>query len=123
MMKRIKALPKTAFVLFSLLLSLEIFSFLMTMQPSAVVRLALLCLLLFLTIGGSRIARVILIFLLVAGTLFLLSASLKMELNLWLRVALFYAPSALMAITAAYVVLSKEFKDVYSGKYDQAEFA
>lgn len=120
MMNRIKALPKTAIVLFALLLSIEIFSFLMTMQISAIVRLALLAALLFLTVGGSRIARAVLVFFLIAGAIFVFLASSQTHLALWECVSLFYVPGALLFVTASYIVLSKEFKSVCSGKVQHA---
>jgi hypothetical protein len=121
MMNRIKALPQAAIVLFALVLSIEIFSFLMTMQASAIVRLVLLAVLFFLTIGGSRIARAILVFLLIAGSIFVLLASSKSHLEFWERVSLLYAPAALLLATASYIVLSKEFKNVCAGKVQRAE--
>lgn len=110
MWNRIKSAPPPALVLFALVLSLEISSFVVLLQLGALVRFFLLIALMFLTLGGLRIARNILVFLLFAGALLLAVSGTGSQRPLEFTLFFHFAPAILLTTTAFYLLLSKKFK-------------
>jgi len=110
MFDRIKAAPTPVLILFALVLSLEISTFVILPQAGAIVRLVLLSVLMFLTLGGLRIARFILLFLLLAGALFLAVSSQGSMKPVGYKIIFHFLPAALLVSTALYLILSAEFR-------------
>lgn len=110
MFNRIKSAPRLAQVLFALVLSLEIISFATLLQPVPIVRLLILSALMFLTLGGLRIARFILAFLLSAGALFLALSGAAAATSIGFKLIFHFLPATLLAATAAYLLFSKQLQ-------------
>ena len=111
MLNRIKSAPILISALFALVLSLEIFSFWVSFQFGSIVRFFLLAALMFLTLGGLRIARNILIFLLAAGALFLAISGIVAAQTFEFKLFFHFLPTFILASTAFYLLLSKKFKE------------
>lgn len=110
MLDRIKFAPRLAQVLFALVLSLEIVSFIALLQPAPLMRIFMLCALMFLTLGGIRAARLILIFLLSAGAFYLVLSGVATAASFGFKMFYYFFPATVLASTAAYLLLSKQFK-------------
>ena len=116
MLKRIKSAPPILLVLFSLVLSLEVYTFVATLQIGALMRFILLTVLMFLALGGLRIARNSLIFLLFAGAIFLTNSGVISAHPFLLTLFFQFGPAILLLSTALYLLFSKEFKNFLSTK-------
>ena len=110
MFNRIKSAPTPVLVLFALVLSLEISSFVVLLQFGALVRFFLLTALMFLTLGGLRIARNILVFLLFTGALFLAVSGVRSPRPLEFTLFFHFSPAILLTTTALYLLLSRKFE-------------
>jgi len=111
-----KLAPPVLFMLFGLILAVEVFSFFVLAQWAPVIRFLVLCLLMILTLNGVRIAKLILLFLLSAGGALLIFSALTSAPELSAALLYYYLPSLLFASTVLYIIFSKRVRAFLSGK-------
>lgn len=110
MFNRIKSAPRLVQVLFLMVIFLEVISFCTVRETAPLIRLFLLAALMFLTLGGSRVARFILAFFLFAGALYLVLLGSVSETVIGFKLIFHFLPAILLAATAVYLLFSKKFK-------------
>jgi hypothetical protein len=111
MLAKLKTFPPVLLVLFTLVLLMEIMSFLLLGQLTTIAR-SLLLMLMLLTIRGNRPARYILLLLLFAGAVVLSVTGVSANASVGLALAYFYVPATILTATALTLVLLRRTLNV-----------
>ena len=111
MLAKLKTFPPVLLVLFTLVLLMEIMSFLLLGQLTTIAR-SLLLMLMLLTIRGNRPARYILLLLLFAGAVVLSVTGVSANASVGLALAYFCVPATILTATALTLVLLRRTLNV-----------
>lgn len=102
--------PKLLLALFGAVLLMEVFTFFILAKWAPAIRFLLLAALMFFTLRGSKAAKGVLVFLLLAGSLLLTVSALASAASPLFLLQFHYAPAVVLTTTALFLLFSKSAK-------------